>query len=412
MKSVLFTSIYFKGYAGSEIATLEQAQAFLERGWSVSVFCLVSGSPLLDCTPEGISVYTLDTAEDMPKSFDLIIARQFPLLDWLLFIDNVRADRIYYEAVGYKVAWDAFPLYYRHLTMTGVVSELARVELDKLGFDATDSYLYPNSAPDSFFRFEKEPSGSCRSVAVVSNHMPGEIEGFKELAEGNGCRVGLYGINNQYERITPEILGMYDAVISIGKTVYYAAAMGVPAFMYDVNVSEGYLTKFNFQSSLSCNFARKDTYAAMTAEELWEAVQSGYGSVVSDVQEIKSMAKDSICSGMLLDRFLGAIQGLPKMDYEGLFSAWPTLRFTGGMYCEEFVRREHQYDNLQNYLRNEISQHFQLMQEHAALKQDFDALNESNAEIVRQNSEYAAELEALNAAKGTKFSQVMQRFIH
>ena len=100
-KTVHSTSVYFKGFAGSELATLEQAKTFQKMGWSVFVFSLAMGEPLLTLA-EGITVADPESLHEIPTHYDLIVARQYPLLDYLLFSVNVTADKVYYEAVGCK----------------------------------------------------------------------------------------------------------------------------------------------------------------------------------------------------------------------------------------------------------------------------------------------------------------------
>lgn len=50
MKTILFTSIVFKNFAGSELVVLSQINYILEKGWNVDVFTLEYDQPLKEMT--------------------------------------------------------------------------------------------------------------------------------------------------------------------------------------------------------------------------------------------------------------------------------------------------------------------------------------------------------------------------
>ena len=94
MKSILFTVASFKNFAGSELVTLSQVNYFLEKGWKVDVFTLEYDFPLKEKVDSKVTVVTLDNLEDIQKDYDLIIARQYPLLDYALFTLRVNGKRV------------------------------------------------------------------------------------------------------------------------------------------------------------------------------------------------------------------------------------------------------------------------------------------------------------------------------
>lgn len=112
MKTILFTSIIFKNYAGLELVVLSQINYFLEKRWDVDVFTLEYDRPLKKSWIKRVRVITLDNVDQIKKNYDLIISRQYSTLDYVLFTLRVQAKRVYYECVSYRIPVDAYPIYY------------------------------------------------------------------------------------------------------------------------------------------------------------------------------------------------------------------------------------------------------------------------------------------------------------
>ena len=62
MRSILFTSVFFKNFAGSELVVLSQINYFLEKGWDVDVFILEYAQPLKSIVDKRVNVITLDNS--------------------------------------------------------------------------------------------------------------------------------------------------------------------------------------------------------------------------------------------------------------------------------------------------------------------------------------------------------------
>ena len=92
---VMLTVLTMSEFFGTAITTLEQGRALSDQGWDVSIFTLEVLPPLDSLIPSSFHVYTLDNIEQSPKSYDLIIARQRPLLDYLLFSARISAPKVY-----------------------------------------------------------------------------------------------------------------------------------------------------------------------------------------------------------------------------------------------------------------------------------------------------------------------------
>lgn len=133
--------------------------------------------------------------------------------------------------------------------------------------------IMPNPAPSVFLQGNKR--GKHRShpmrLAIVSNHVPEELLAARQILEGAGTTVDIIGEQGIVVEVTPELLGDYDAVITIGKTVQYCMMSSTPVYVYDRFGGYGYLSATNFEDCAYANFsgrggARKD--ATTIAEEI------------------------------------------------------------------------------------------------------------------------------------------------
>lgn len=174
----------------------------------------------------------------------------------MLFTLRVQAKRVYYECVSYRIPIDAYPIYYKHLTLIGAVSTRVTNEMTKIGYNMEGAYYMPNYASKEYFNIDYQKCKVLKKIAIVSNHVPQELEDFKTYAlENTDKQIDIYGMHHTYKLVTPELLKDYDLIISVGKTIFYSIAMGIPSYTYDEVCTEGYITLENYQKNFSNNFA-------------------------------------------------------------------------------------------------------------------------------------------------------------
>lgn len=343
MKSILFTVASFKNFAGSELVTLSQVNYFLEKGWRVDVFTLEYDFPLKEKVDSKVTVITLDNLEDIQKDYDLIIARQYPLLDYVLFTLRVKGKRVYYESVSYRIPIDAYPIYYKHLTLIGAVSTRVINEMTKIGYDMEKAYYMPNYAPKEYFDIDYQKSKDLKKIAIVSNHVPQELEDFKMYAlEKTDMQIDIYGMHHTYKLVTPELLKDYDLIISVGKTIFYSLAMGIPSYTYDEVCTEGYITLENYQKNFSNNFAYNLEYNKKTGKEIYTEIVTNYHEVLEQTEKLKENARRDFFFDDLMDHLLDKMMSENEIDYQKLYEEYPTLGYTARTYIEDrdFLSRE------------------------------------------------------------------------
>lgn len=343
MKSILFTSIVFKNFAGSELVVLSQINYFLEKGWDVDVFTLEYDQPLKTIVDKRVHVITLDNVDQIKKNYDLIIARQYPTLDYVLFTLRVQAKRVYYECVSYRIPVDAYPIYYKHLTLIGAVSTRVINEMTKFGYNMEDAYYMSNYATKEYFDIDYQKSKDLKKIAIVSNHVPQELEDFKTYAlENSDMQIDIYGMHHTYKLVTPELLKDYDLIISVGKTIFYSLAMGIPSYTYDEVCTEGYITLENYQKNFSNNFAYNLEYNKKTGKEIYTEIVTNYHEVLEQTEKLKENARRDFFFDDLMDHLLDKMMSENEIDYQKLYEEYPTLGYTARTYIEDrdFLSRE------------------------------------------------------------------------
>jgi len=114
-----------------------------------------------------------------------------------------------------------------------------------------------------------EPPSNAPNFAVVSNHLLAELAERLETASERGlCRFTHFGYPDSSRPITPELLMEFDAVITVGRTVLPAAALGKPVYICDIHGVEGWLKPDTYAESQLHSFSgRLDTI------DDWELVE-------------------------------------------------------------------------------------------------------------------------------------------
>lgn len=284
---------FFSRFSGSEVLTLELAEALAESGARVTVVTwLFSDLLKAELNPlPGVRIAQVNSQEYFDfvdeAHIDLVWANQgfvpkeliesaskyvfahlssfnsfeFPFSPAL---ERALADRVYFVSPEAE---------HEHLA-TGAYE----------GFDADRFRLLENPAPREFHQVEPRSSdeGGPRltSLLVVSNHLPDEIvEAIGQLGD-MGVHVHVVGsprdgVDAHQERVTAELVAEFDAVLTIGKTVQYALCAGRPVFCYDYFGGPGWIIDFNFASARWFNFSGRG-FDQRSAPELRQEILEGF----------------------------------------------------------------------------------------------------------------------------------------
>ena len=395
MKKILFTNVGFKNYAGSEIATMTLANYFLRTNYEVHIFTIEYGEPLRKIVDKKIKVITLKNIEMLSDEYDLIWSHHFPLLDHILFCKKVHAKKIFFESLSYKLPIEAFPIYYKSLSLTGVVSPRVKKALADKGFDTSESYILPNYATQECFDIDYSHNSKVKKIIIVSNHLPNELNDFANIAANNGIEVDIFGMGYRVEFITPELLAQYDVVISIGKTIFYSLAIGIPSYTYDENVSIGYITMENIEENLKNNFANWNGYSPKKPEQIFSEIIGNYNKILQDSRPLKEFAFNTFRMDDLLNDICQKLEMAPEIDYEKLYEEYKTLEYTSSLYVEDLA-----------FAKSEIMQWYNKSLELGTLYQEEIQKSVTYHSMYQQTHK---ELMAVLNSKGWKFLEKIRK---
>lgn len=395
MKKILFTNVGFKNFAGSEIATMTLANYFLRKNYEVHIFTIEYGEPLKEIIDEKIKVITLNNIDILENEYDLIWSHHFPLLDYILFNKKVYAKKIFFESLSYKLPIEAFPVYYKDLSLTGVVSPRVKKALHEKGFDTSKSYILPNYATQECFDIAYSNKSKIKKIIIVSNHLPSELKNFTDLAVSKGIKVDIFGMGYKVEFITPELLAKYDLVISIGKTIFYSLAIGIPSYTYDENVSVGYITMDNVEENLKNNFANWNGYLQKKPEQIFNEIMDDYSKVSQDSKLLKEFAFNTFRMDNLLNDICKRLEKAPDIDYDKLYEEYKTLEYTSSLYVEDLA-----------FLKSEIMRWYNKSLELGTLYQDEIQKSVTYHGMYQQINK---ELMAVLNSKGWKFLEKIRK---
>jgi O-antigen biosynthesis protein len=280
----------FSGFSGSEIVTLELAEALSLAGASVTITAANVGGPIDSWLARaGIPVTAIDGLTS--GSYDLLWVHHWPV--WARLAElQIEARRIVYSCLSPFEPRELPPLTGRALHLYAANSEETRARLvDDFGLPTERVVLFLNSAPQPFFGLSlPNRRGTIERLAIVSNHVPAEIKELADLLRGDGVVVEVIGDGARYERVTTDLLVGFDAVITIGRTVQYCLAAAVPVFVYDRFGGPGWLTEANWQLAERFNFSGRCTRRPRSAVTLRTELVTGHPSALALTEHWRRLA--------------------------------------------------------------------------------------------------------------------------
>lgn len=311
-KSVLITQNSLVHLAGSEVQAIELALYLQSKGAAVTLYTWICEDPLKSSPSlRNLSVVSADDEEAAALSFsdfDIVWVQHEALpLSMLselgeLSPEELQAKFIFFSHmspfselhVEYPYQRDLEDLLASCIVFNSEETAKAQSRLFK---NHTKFELYPNPAPETFVELDTSSVSALRKILVVSNHPPREITQAIDILHSENIEVDLLGDENDKKPRTQfdsEILGQYDAVISIGKTVQDCLVAGVPVYVYDYFGGPGYLTEGNFEQAAFYNFSGRSTNESnsIVVERSKERVERRDASQIAE--EIRHGFRDTL----------------------------------------------------------------------------------------------------------------------
>lgn len=290
---ILITNISLITFGGSEIDTLTVAQYFQNLGHQVVVACFKYGYPMKKCFEEAdIKVVALFDEELETKKYDLVWSHHADILNYCVFTEKIEATKIIHHILSPYEYLESLTPYYHDISYYVCNSEETKQKIISEGADVNQVTVLSNSAPQGHFDLYRKNnllSEQPHKIAIISNHLAPEIIEFsnkyKEI-------VDIIGIEGVQKEVNPALLAEYDLVITIGKTVQFCFAQGVPVYCYDRFGGPGYITKDNIDIAHKYNFSGRGFESFKSLAELENEIFLQYKQHEVDLPFLHDYAKE------------------------------------------------------------------------------------------------------------------------
>jgi O-antigen biosynthesis protein len=293
-KTALVACSRLVDFAGSEIVTLEIAEALRDLGVKVKLAALEVGPAIAsEIRLLDIECVDLSASRISGMEFDLIWVSHYTVAYHLIINEGIRAKIGVFSSLSHFEPIETPPLPFLLFSRYTVNSDE-----NLFHFNANYDYfkdrvgVFPNAAPARFFdAYQKSVEGKIESIAIVSNHLPGELADLITRLQKEGINVDLIGIQGTRLRVTPSVLSGYSAVITIGKTVQYCLAMGIPVFCYDHFGGPGWITLESFELAFVKNFSGRCTPFRRTSDGIASEISLGFAAVLNQREALRDLAQ-------------------------------------------------------------------------------------------------------------------------
>lgn len=181
----------------------------------------------------------------------------------------------------------------------------------------TNVKVLRNVVPGAFADAPKLAHGpALKRLAIVSNHVPAEVEEAVNLLAAQGIETTIFGKAHRFVPIDETTLIDFDAVMTIGKTAQYCLVQGIPLFLYDHFGGPGYFAPDELERHEDANFSGRSQPDQATAGGLAMQIVEGYVDAVKNAQALAEIAPQRY----LLEHQLPEVLPSPKDRREALFS--------------------------------------------------------------------------------------------
>lgn len=303
MKTIAFTNSFFKDFTGSELAVLDAAKYFIKNGYRVYIFTFDSGKPLLSEISSEITVINILKDKIPNLKVDILWGQHWAVMTKLLENQNFYAEKIIHFSLSPYHEYEREPKYATSLSKcfanayeTAFVRENENPNL-KIN-------IFNNSVLPEFFNISAKPNSILKKLAIVSNNgvfLPGNK--FEKLITKNNIEIKFFGTNANKKIITPNDLIGFDAVLTIGRTVQYAMALGIPVFCYDRFGGPGYINLSNWQQCEKMNYSGRTVICRnedveqqlINNHDIKKIVNdliNNYSKTLNDLSQLQEIARD------------------------------------------------------------------------------------------------------------------------
>ena len=236
LKKVLLTNLMLCDYTGSELHILSIAKQFKKRGYEVICAVVYSAYPMKYLAEEyGIKIIHI-TEEELPyKHYDVVFGQHGAVLDYLIFHNTIHFKQLILSILSPMELLERPGYFVQNADFILANSKETKFKLLENGIDESLIKVFPNYAEEEFFNnYLATRKRKLEKILIVSNHLPQELIDLQAILEYNSFSCNVIGVRGEKVLVTADEINKYDLVISIGKTIQYCFAQGVPVYCYDI----------------------------------------------------------------------------------------------------------------------------------------------------------------------------------
>lgn len=291
MKKFLITGYYFDGYHGSMMHICELAEFLKNNNFDVYIAAVHLNKSIKNEIIKNlnINIYHFDKLP-LEVEYDYVLAYHDPILTYLLS-KGLKYKHIGLGCLSYSAKDVETPSLLTKFNVPIFVCSNELKQVLEKEYLIENIHVIPNFIPESFCINNKIPK-ELKKVAVVSNHIPEEIIKLKDILKEKNIDTTFYGKNFLHEKISPDILKKYDLIITIGKTVQYSLAMGIPVFNYDIHGGSGYINLANCDKAEFYNFSGRDNSIRRDEIAIANDIIANYQQNLNDIEELQKIARE------------------------------------------------------------------------------------------------------------------------
>ncbi len=399
-KTVLLINHHLQDYGGSELVTLDLALDFQNRGWNVSIATFSIGGHIRKlCEQNNFAVFNVLNNALPIKQFDLIWGHHFPVFTKCLVEDGVKTKHLVLSSLSPYEPLEAIPFFYSQADLILCNSEETKKEIIEdnsyLNLDKNKIFVFKNSVPANWFNSRLNRDNIVlTNIAIISNHPPAEVLAAMDILKSQGIHTNLIGISGTTQLVDINLLGSYDAVITIGRTVQHSMSLGIPVFCYDHFGDHGWLTPDNFLLAEWFNYSGRCCYKRFSSTELVDELINGFVESKKHINLFRNYAFENYSLTKNVEYVLTRINHASEENKDYIsFNSQQVIGKVGKAYRRILSEREilHQeVERLQCQLQSQAVElggwHSQLQQTEVKLE---EKINQLQIDLLREQNNIA-----------------------
>ncbi|GAA5622931.1 D-inositol-3-phosphate glycosyltransferase [Brucella sp. NBRC 12952] len=285
-------------YSGAEITVIDISKTLISLGYNVTICSFSIGEKFLSIIKDiGCNYKDISFFDSMieTKIYDLAWLHHHTTAYSLILNKRIKLNKIIYSSLS-----AIEPLESALITTVAVdlylVNSKENYDYFLCHYPAYEGkvIVFENSCPEDYWSQEYESKRALNRIAIISNHIPAELLSSAEQLS-QSLKVDIYGIGHKQTLITRRVLEQYDAIITIGKTVNYCLALGIPVYNYDHFGGDGWLSTKNFDTNRYFNFSGRGSRGRVTQDCIVKEIVNENLTSRHEISLLRNISKEYFC---------------------------------------------------------------------------------------------------------------------